>query len=59
MQRIYLKSGRVAQLLRGGSWNNNPRNCRSAYRINNHPDDRISGFGFRVCCLPQGPSLNP
>jgi hypothetical protein len=25
MQRIYPESGRVAQLLRGGSWNNNIR----------------------------------
>jgi formylglycine-generating enzyme required for sulfatase activity len=41
------------RLLRGGSWFNNPRNCRSAYRYNNHPVTRIFIFGFRVCCLPQ------
>jgi formylglycine-generating enzyme required for sulfatase activity len=39
MQRIYPESGRAVQLLRGGSWNNNPRNCRSAYRNHNQPDN--------------------
>ncbi|MFO0018188.1 MAG: hypothetical protein ACK52U_16770 [Synechococcaceae cyanobacterium] len=42
--------------MRGGSWNNNPRNCRSAYRNRNHPDNRNNNVGFRVCCLPQHPS---
>jgi formylglycine-generating enzyme required for sulfatase activity len=41
------------KLLRGGSWNHGPRFCRSAYRLNLHPDDRDSDVGFRVCCLPQ------
>jgi formylglycine-generating enzyme required for sulfatase activity len=59
MQRIYPESGRVAQLLRGGSWNNNPRNCRSAYRYLSWPDYALDVVGFRVVCLPQGPSLNP
>jgi len=44
---------RKLRLLRGGSWNNHPRNCRSAFRINNHPDYRLNCLGFRVCCLPQ------
>jgi len=35
---------------RGGSWNNNPRNCRSAYRNNNNPDNRNNNIGFRVVC---------
>ncbi|MFN7898982.1 MAG: SUMF1/EgtB/PvdO family nonheme iron enzyme [Synechococcaceae cyanobacterium] len=43
-------------MLRGGSWNHNPRNCRSAYRNNHHPDNRNNNVGFRVCCLPQHPS---
>ncbi|MDB9384011.1 SUMF1/EgtB/PvdO family nonheme iron enzyme [Nodularia spumigena CS-584] len=34
--------------MRGGSWNNNPRNCRSAYRNNNDPDNRNNNIGFRV-----------
>ena len=56
MQRIYPESGWVAQLLRGGSWNNNPRNCRSAYRNHNQPDNANNNVGFRVVCLPQHPS---
>jgi formylglycine-generating enzyme required for sulfatase activity len=35
-------------LLRGGSWNNNPQNCRSANRNNNYPDDRNNDIGLRV-----------
>jgi hypothetical protein len=42
----------------GGSWNNHPRNCRSAYRNRNHPDNRDNNRGFRVCCLPQHPSTS-
>ena len=52
----YCDIGRIAQLLRGGSWNHNPRNCRSAYRNNHHSDDRNDNVGFRVCCSPQHPS---
>jgi hypothetical protein len=37
-----------ARVLRGGSWNNNPLNCRSAYRNNNHPTNRNNNVGFRV-----------
>ena len=39
-------------MLRGGSWNNNARNCRSAYRNNNNPDNRNNNNGFRLV-LPQ------
>ena len=52
----YPETGRVAQLLRGGSWNNNPRNCRSANRNHNQPDNANNNVGFRVVCLPQHPS---
>jgi formylglycine-generating enzyme required for sulfatase activity len=47
------------RLLRGGSWFYDPRYCRSAYRHYLPPDSRGNNIGFRVCCLPQGPSLNP
>ncbi|WP_146131564.1 hypothetical protein [Merismopedia glauca] len=35
---------------RGGSWINNPRNCRSADRNNNNAGDRNNNIGFRVSC---------
>jgi formylglycine-generating enzyme required for sulfatase activity len=48
-----------AKLLRGGSWDDFPRSCRSAYRFRSQPDGAFNCVGFRVVCLPQGPSLNP
>jgi formylglycine-generating enzyme required for sulfatase activity len=47
------------KLLRGGSWDFYPGSCRSAFRGLNQPDDAYDVVGFRVVCLPQGPSLNP
>jgi formylglycine-generating enzyme required for sulfatase activity len=41
------------RLLRGGSWHNHPRACRSANRLPRLPDYRSVSIGFRVCCLPQ------
>lgn len=38
------------RILRGGSWNNGPWSCRSAYRSYNTPDDRYDFIGFRVSC---------
>ncbi|GAB4325515.1 MAG: hypothetical protein OHK0047_10430 [Leptolyngbyaceae cyanobacterium] len=38
------------RLLRGGSWLNDPWDCRSAYRGNNYPDTRYNTVGFRVVC---------
>ncbi|MBO3459901.1 SUMF1/EgtB/PvdO family nonheme iron enzyme [Aetokthonos hydrillicola Thurmond2011] len=35
-------------MLRGGSWNNNPQNCRCAYRNRNNPDNDNNNIGFRV-----------
>ena len=35
-------------MLRGGSWNNNQKNARCAYRNDNHPDNRNDNIGFRV-----------
>ena len=46
------------RLLRGGSWGGDPGRCRSAYRGRSRPDDANDDVGFRVVCLPQGPSLN-
>ncbi|MDH4405049.1 MAG: formylglycine-generating enzyme family protein [Cyanobium sp. D14.bin.5] len=57
------RTDRVSQnedrLLRGGSWSSNLRYCRSACRGPDRPDYANNGVGFRVVCLPQGPSLNP
>ncbi len=37
---------------RGGSWNNNGRNCRSANRNNNWPGNRNNNLGFRAVLAP-------
>ena len=44
-----------SKVLRGGSWDNNPRDCRSGYRLYAHPGYRFgSNCGFRVACwLPR------
>ena len=42
------------RLLRGGSWFNEPHDCRSAYRDGYRPADLDDNVGFRVCCLPPG-----
>jgi formylglycine-generating enzyme required for sulfatase activity/uncharacterized caspase-like protein len=39
-----------SRLLRGGSWRNNPDNCRSANRLRYAPTFRYSNVGFRVVC---------
>lgn len=47
------------KLLRGGSWKNHSRYCRSTYRFHAQLDLAVNDTGFPVVCLPQGPSLNP
>ena len=37
-----------AKVLRGGSWYDNPSNCRSAFRGRNVPDKRFLSIGARV-----------
>ncbi|QQZ30682.1 SUMF1/EgtB/PvdO family nonheme iron enzyme [Thiothrix subterranea] len=36
------------RVLRGGAWNNNAQNVRSANRNNNTPDNRNNNIGFRL-----------
>jgi formylglycine-generating enzyme required for sulfatase activity len=38
------------RLLRGGSWGNLPRSCRSASRSDSYPVYRYDFLGFRVVC---------
>ncbi|MEO8331361.1 MAG: formylglycine-generating enzyme family protein [Gallionella sp.] len=42
------QGGSDMRLLRGGSWNNAPRNMRAAARYKNDPALRFSSFGFRL-----------
>ena len=39
-----------SRVRRGGSWLNDPRDCRSAYRNDFLAEDRLNNIGFRVCC---------
>jgi len=57
--RVSEDSQEASRLLRGGSWLSLPGYCRSAFRDLSRPDDAGNDVGFRVVCLPQGPSLNP
>jgi hypothetical protein len=41
-------------VIRGGSWNNNPRNLRAANRNRNTPDNRNNNLGFRLASPPAG-----
>jgi hypothetical protein len=37
---------------RGGAWNDNPRNVRSANRNRNTTDNRNNNLGFRLASTP-------
>jgi formylglycine-generating enzyme required for sulfatase activity len=39
-------------VVRGGGWNNNPRNLRSANRNRNNPDEANNNVGFRLARPP-------
>lgn len=41
-------------VIRGGSWNNNPQNLRSANRNNNQPTNRNNNNGFRCAKTLRG-----
>ena len=38
---------KASRVIRGGSWSDNARNCRAAYRFRGRPDFRSSFIGFR------------
>jgi formylglycine-generating enzyme required for sulfatase activity/uncharacterized caspase-like protein len=39
------------RLLRGGSWYDVPKDCRSAYRLRIDPNQQENNFGLRLVCL--------
>jgi formylglycine-generating enzyme required for sulfatase activity len=43
-------SEHASRLLRGGSWSNNPRSCRSAFRSRSNAVNWYDLDGFRVAC---------
>jgi Sulfatase-modifying factor enzyme 1 len=43
-----------SRVLRGGSWNNNPQNLRSANRNRNNPTNRNNNRGFRLASTLTG-----
>lgn len=40
------------RVIRGGSWNENAENCRTANRNRNNPDNRNNNVGFRLAFVP-------
>ena len=44
------------RVLRGGSWNNDAADCRTAYRSTFAPTYRSSNLGFRLALSPSGVS---
>ncbi|WP_366836213.1 SUMF1/EgtB/PvdO family nonheme iron enzyme [Nitrosomonas sp.] len=40
------------RVVRGGSWNNNPQNLRSANRNRNNTDEANNNLGFRIASTP-------
>jgi formylglycine-generating enzyme len=46
-----IKQSGDRRVLRGGSFYDSPRSCRSALRFSGAPANRDFGYGFRVVCL--------
>ncbi len=47
----WFSSGKIKlKVLRGGSWDDYPEDCRSAYRVRGVPDLRVNLIGLRVAC---------
>ncbi|MEO0446770.1 MAG: SUMF1/EgtB/PvdO family nonheme iron enzyme [Verrucomicrobiota bacterium] len=63
MMMTFLRAYSAKRVLRGGSWANDARNCRSAYRNANEPGNRNQNMGLRlVAAHPRNvadPALEP
>ena len=42
------RDGRI--IVRGGSWRDRPRRCRTAFKLSYPPYQRVFNVGFRVVC---------
>ena len=47
MRTVADREGAANRVIRGGSWNDNARNVRAAYRNHNDPTNRNDNIGFR------------
>ena len=47
------------RVLRGGSWINDGRNARSAYRNHDEPGNRNDNYGFRLALARRGGGCRP
>ncbi|MCT7985667.1 bifunctional serine/threonine-protein kinase/formylglycine-generating enzyme family protein [Laspinema sp. A4] len=52
--KVLLKESDKTYVLRGGSWDDDPINCRSADRDDGTRDDLFNVLGFRVCLVGAG-----
>lgn len=46
-QQAFTANGESDRVIRGGSWSDTARDCRSAYRLRDAPDSRDNTLGFR------------
>ena len=54
-EKIILRDEEANRIRRGGSWGNDPRNCRSAYRGGSAPGERDDDLGFRLLAGQEPP----
>ncbi|MEM9025294.1 MAG: SUMF1/EgtB/PvdO family nonheme iron enzyme [Verrucomicrobiota bacterium] len=59
ISRLSIRTYSAKRCLRGGSWINNARNCRSAYRNANDPGNRNDNIGFRLAVAHAGDESLP
>jgi formylglycine-generating enzyme required for sulfatase activity len=44
--------GALLRVIRGGNWDSEPQECRSAQRGSNSPGSKFDNYGLRVACSP-------